>query len=101
MIPQWNRSAAALYVVMTWAVAVLLSKQCGRNVETLRQVLGSLLVSMAGHLVRMSDYRAVKKVFMWNPDGRRKAGRPKSRLLDCTENDLKSMGIRRWSKKAF
>jgi hypothetical protein len=49
----------------------------------------------------MYDYRAVKKVFMWNPDGRRKAVRPKSRWLDCTENDLMSMGIKRWRKKAL
>jgi hypothetical protein len=33
----------------------------------------------AGHLVRMSDGRTVKKVFLGKPDGRRKAGRPKLR----------------------
>jgi hypothetical protein len=31
----------------------------------------------AGHLVRMSDNRTVKKVFLGKPDGRSKAGRPK------------------------
>jgi hypothetical protein len=31
----------------------------------------------AGHLVRMSDHRTAKKVFLGKPDGRRKAGRPK------------------------
>jgi hypothetical protein len=31
----------------------------------------------AGHLVRMSDDRTVKKVFLGKPDGRRKVGRPK------------------------
>jgi hypothetical protein len=54
----------------------------------------------AGHLVRMSDGRAVKQVFVGKPDGRRKAGRPKLRWLDCTENDLKSMCVKRWRKKA-
>jgi hypothetical protein len=48
----------------------------------------------------MSDGRTVKKVFVGIPDGRRKAGRPKLRWLDCTENDLKSMGVKRWRKKA-
>jgi hypothetical protein len=29
-----------------------------------------------------------------------KAGRPKLRWVDCTGNDLKSMGVERWGKKA-
>jgi len=37
---------------------------------------------MAGHLVRMSDYRAVKKVFLGKTEGRRKAARPKLRWFD-------------------
>jgi hypothetical protein len=54
----------------------------------------------AGHLVRMSDDKTVKKVFVGKPDGRRKAGRPKLRWLDCIVNELKSMGVKRWRKKA-
>jgi hypothetical protein len=46
-------------------------------------------LELPGHLVRMSDDRAVKIVFLGKPDGRRKAGRPKVRWLDCIENDLK------------
>jgi hypothetical protein len=72
-------------------------KKC-RNLEA---VSWKSSVSMAGHLVRMSDDRAVKKVFLWKPDGKRKAGRPKSRCLDCSKNDLKSVGIKRWRKKTF
>ena len=47
----------------------------------------------------MSDDRAVKTVFVGKPGGRRKAGRPKLRWLDCNENDLKSMGVKRWRRK--
>jgi hypothetical protein len=54
----------------------------------------------AGHLVRKSGDRTVKKVFLWKPDGRREAGRPKLRWLDCIENDLKSVDVKRWRKKA-
>jgi hypothetical protein len=43
----------------------------------------------------MSDDRTVKKVFLGKPDGRRKVVRPKLRWLDCTENDLKFMGVKR------
>jgi hypothetical protein len=54
----------------------------------------------AGHVARGSDDRTVKKVFLGKPDGRRKAGKPKLRWLDCTEKDLKSTGVKRWRKKA-
>jgi hypothetical protein len=37
----------------------------------------------------MSDDKTEKKVFLGKPDGMRKAGRPKVRWLDCTENDLR------------
>jgi hypothetical protein len=47
----------------------------------------------------MYDDRTMKKVFMGKPGGRRKAGRPKLRWMDCIENDLKSMGVQRWRKK--
>jgi hypothetical protein len=43
----------------------------------------------AGHVVRTSGDRTVKKVYLGKRDGRRKSGRPKLRWLDCTENDLK------------
>jgi hypothetical protein len=54
----------------------------------------------SSHLTRMSDYGAVKKVFLGKPDGGRKTGRPKLRWVDCTENDLKLIGVKRWRKKA-
>jgi hypothetical protein len=48
----------------------------------------------------MSDDRTVTIVFLGKPDGRRNAGRPKLRWLDCIENDLKSMDVKIWRKKA-
>jgi hypothetical protein len=38
----------------------------------------------AGRLVRMSGDTAVKKVFLGKPDGKRKTGRPKIKVVDCT-----------------
>jgi hypothetical protein len=43
----------------------------------------------------MSYDKTVKKVFIGKPDGRRKAGRPKLRWLNCLENDVKSTGVKR------
>ena len=51
-------------------------------------------------LVRASDDRTVKKVILGKPDGRREAGRPKLRWLNCVKNGMKSMGANRWRKKA-
>jgi hypothetical protein len=59
------------------------------NIVTTRRL------ELVGHLVRMSDDRTVKKVILGKPDGRRKARRPKLRWLDCTENNLKRMGVKR------
>jgi hypothetical protein len=49
----------------------------------------------AGHVVRMPDDRTVKTVFVGKTDGSRKAGRPNLRWLDCIENDLKLVGVKR------
>jgi len=53
------------------------------NIVTTTKVRG---LEWAGVLVRMSDHRAIKKVFQGRPDARSKAGRPKLTWLDCTEN---------------
>jgi len=55
---------------------------------------------LAGHLVRMSDEKAAKKVFPGKTEGRRKAARPKLRWFDCIERDLKSMSVKRWRNKS-
>jgi hypothetical protein len=47
----------------------------------------------------MDDENMVKRVFLGNPGGRRKPGRPRLRWLDCVDYDLKTLGVRRWRKK--
>jgi hypothetical protein len=53
----------------------------------------------AGHVVRMVDERIVKRVFLGNPGGRRKPRRPRLRWLDCVEDDLKTLGVKRLRKR--
>jgi hypothetical protein len=55
---------------------------------------------MAGNFVRMADDRTVKKVLLGKPDGRREAGKPKLRWINCIVKYLKSMGVKRWKKQA-
>jgi hypothetical protein len=47
----------------------------------------------------MDNERMVKRVFLETPGGRRKPGRPKLRWLDFVEDDLKTLGVRRWRKR--
>jgi hypothetical protein len=48
----------------------------------------------------MDDERMVNRVFLGNPGGRRKPGRPRLRWLDYVEDDLKKLGVRGWRKRA-
>jgi hypothetical protein len=48
----------------------------------------------------MDDERMVNGVFLGNPGRRRKPGRPRLRWLDCVEDDLKTMGVRRRRERA-
>jgi hypothetical protein len=50
---------------------------------------------MGWHVVRMDDERMVKRVFLGNPGGRRKPRRPRLRLSDCVEDELKTLGVRK------
>ena len=70
-----------------------------RKTNILTTIKGRRL-EYVGQLVRMSDDRNLKKVILGKPDGRRKEGRTTLKCLDCTENDLKSMGVKRHRKKA-
>ena len=46
----------------------------------------------AGHVLRASDQRTMKKVFKTMPEGTRKVGRPKMRWEDCVRQDVKDIG---------
>jgi hypothetical protein len=50
--------------------------------------------------IRLRTIYLVKRMFLGNPGARRKPGRPRLRWLDCVENDLKTLGVRRWRNRA-
>jgi len=47
----------------------------------------------------MSDDMTVKKILLGKPEGKIKAERSTLIWLECSENGLKSMGVKRWRKK--
>jgi hypothetical protein len=47
----------------------------------------------------MAADRTVQKVFLGKTGRRRKSGRQNLKRLDCIENDLKLMDVKRWRKK--
>ena len=51
-----------------------------------------------GHLMRMEDERISKRIMIWNPDGRRSKGRPRTRWRDSVEDDLRSMNVKGWRR---
>jgi hypothetical protein len=54
-----------------------------------------------GHIIRVNENRTVKKIFEEKLGGRRGRGRPRLRWMDDVEEDLRNMGIKRWSIKVF
>ena len=55
----------------------------------------------AGHLLRASDQRTMKKVFKTMPERTRKVGRPEMRWEDCVRQDIRTLGIRNWRSVAL
>ena len=53
-------------------------------------------LSWFGHIQRMPEARATKKVFKWNPLTARPRGRPKYRWQDNITQDLGQMEIKNW-----
>lgn len=49
-----------------------------------------------GHVVRMEQDRAVKRVYTGVPEGRRPVGRPKYRWCDAVEGDLRELQVSDW-----
>jgi hypothetical protein len=40
-----------------------------------------------------------KRIMNCNPEGKRKAGRPKARWIYVVENDMRKAGVRNWGLK--
>ncbi|KDR13323.1 hypothetical protein L798_12948 [Zootermopsis nevadensis] len=53
-----------------------------------------------GHVQRKTGGRYPKKALNGQPGGRRRMGRPRMRWLDDVGEDLRTIGVRRWRRKA-
>jgi hypothetical protein len=54
-----------------------------------------------GHVMIMNETRVARKILDDKPGGKRRIGRPRLRWTDDVEEDLRSMGIKRWRTKSF
>ena len=53
-----------------------------------------------GHVLRIEQERAARRILKGRPEGRRKVGRQKLRWLDKVEEDLKQLQAKIWRLKA-
>jgi hypothetical protein len=58
-------------------------------------------LAWAGHLIRMSNERTLKKIFHTKPEGTRSVGRPKLRWEDGVVQDTRILGVSSWKKVAL
>ena len=58
-------------------------------------------LAWAGHLMRMSDERTLKKIFNTKLDGTRSVGRAKLRWEDDAAQDMQILGVKSWKNAAL
>ena len=68
--------------------------------EDIARFIKSQRLRWLGHVERMSESRATKRVYRASMTGRRKQGRPRNRWKDEVERDLNSINIRGWKEAA-
>ena len=55
-------------------------------------------IAWLGHTKRMEQYRVLRIILKWRPIGKRSRGMARKRWIEDVEEDVRSIGIRRWRK---
>jgi len=51
-----------------------------------------------GHVLRMKEERITRRVYQWQPSGKRSRGRPSKRWMDCSvEEDLGGASVTKFT----
>ena len=61
--------------------------------------INSRRIAWLGHVMRMGEKGTPKRILEWKPIGTRIRGRPRKRWIVDIEEDMQSIGIRRWRKQ--
>jgi hypothetical protein len=69
-----------------------------KNIDKVR-FIKSRRIAWLGHVMLMDDKRTSKSILEWKPIGARIRGRPRKRWIVDIEEDIQTMGIRRWRKQ--
>jgi hypothetical protein len=67
------------------------------NADIVRFIKSRRIVWL-GHVMRMYGIGMPRRILEWTPMGRRIRGRPRKRWIEDIEEDIQTMGIRRWRK---
>ena len=91
----------ALYVIMENGVFVIIVNYTLYTDPDIIKTIKISKLRCTGHIMRMPEENPVKKLTLLRTEGSRRAGIPKLRWLDGVEEDLRTLGIRGWRRRAL
>jgi hypothetical protein len=84
-----------------WRIKINSESETKYKSQDIVSVIKVRRLEWLGHIIRMNETRTVKRIFEEKLGGRRGRGRPRLRWTDDVEDDLRNIGIKRWTIKAL
>jgi hypothetical protein len=84
-----------------WRIKTNLELMTNYKSQDIVNVIKIQRLEWLGHIIRMNEARALKKIFKGKLEGRRGRGRPRLRWMKDVEEDLRKLGVKQWRRKAL